>query len=130
MKAYKWGANGSIMVSEITVLIIMDNIWPGWEGEAEVGIPLQAIYWLNVLRIKRSKEQNRADNAAKQGCDRKWNSISLVPEKSGIGLSNNYLLIKSILSSLIQSLLPTCCWLSISRVAAKELKFKFKFNSG
>ena len=32
------------MVSEITVLINMDNIWPGWEGEAEVGIPLQAIY--------------------------------------------------------------------------------------
>ena len=89
---------------------------------------LQAVYWSNVLRIKRIKEQNRADNAAMQGCDRKWNSISLVPEKSETGLSNNYLLIKSILSSLIQSLLPTCCWLNISRVAAKELKFKF--NSG
>ena len=68
----------------------MDNVWPGWEGEAEVGIPLQAVYWSNVLRIKRIKEQNRANNAAKQGCDRKWNRISLVPEKSGTGLSNNY----------------------------------------
>ena len=97
------------MVSEITVLINMDNIWPGWEGEAEAGIPLQAVYCSNVLRIKRIKEQNRADNAAMQGCDHKWNSISLVPEKSETGLSNNYLLIKSILSSLIQSLLPTCC---------------------
>ena len=32
------------MVSEIIVLINMDNVWPAWEGEAEVGISLQAVY--------------------------------------------------------------------------------------
>ena len=41
--------------------------------EAEVGIPSNAVYWGNVLSIKRVREANRAENIVKQGCDLRWN---------------------------------------------------------
>ena len=25
----------------------MDRVWPGWGKEAEMGIPLHAVYWVN-----------------------------------------------------------------------------------